>query len=126
MSRLKYAFFLLVAWLLVLPFAHSQDANGPFHPGTGGVTYPKCDYCPDPEYTKEARKKHLEGKVVVQGVVQTNGRITDITVVKSPNSELARMAVDTVGKWRFKPAQDQSGNSVPTTVPIEIVFRLLK
>jgi periplasmic protein TonB len=98
---------------------------GPFHPGVGGVTYPACSFCPYPEYTREARAKHIEGIVVLTAIIQPNGRATDIVVVKSPDPGLTEKAIESVSKWRFKPARGEDKEPVPVIVPIEVTFRLL-
>lgn len=104
----------------------SGMVNGVSRPGVGGIGYPMCDYCPDPAYTKLARKKRLEGTVVLKAIIQPDGGVTDIQVVKSPNTELTQMALDGVSKWHMNPARLPDGEAVPVLVPIEITFRLLK
>jgi len=91
--------------------------------GRDGVGMPACKYCPDPEYSKEARKKKYEGVVVLSVVVTTEGKATNIQVTKGPGLGLDEKAVDAVRKWRFKPAM-KDGKPVPTKVPIEVTFRL--
>jgi len=92
--------------------------------GAGGVGYPTCTYCPDPEYTKEARKKRIEGTVVLQVIVQPDGHATDIKIVKSLDAGLTQNAVDAVSRWRFNPARRANGEAVPVIVPIEVTFRI--
>ncbi len=104
----------------------SGMGNNVSRSGVGGVGYPSCDYCPQPEYTKLARTKRLEGTVVFQVVIQADGNVTDIKVVKSPDAELTQMAIDGVSKWRMNPARRADGEPVPVMVPIEVTFRLVK
>ncbi len=94
--------------------------------GVGGVGYPSCDDCPQPEYTPLARAKRLEGTVVLQVVIQADGGVTDIQVVKSPSSELTQMAIEGVSKWHMNPARRADGEPVPVMVPVEVTFRLVK
>lgn len=101
-------------------------ANGPAQPGVRVVSWPTCDYCPSAEYSDEARKRHLEGSVLLQVMVQPDGSATDIQVVKSPDPELSQMAIDGVSRWRFKPALDANGEAVPYKEPVEMTFRLPK
>ena len=93
-------------------------------PGSGGVGFPTCFYCPAPQYSELARKKGLEGRVVLQVIVQVDGTATDLQVVKSPSPELAEMAIEGVSKWRFNPARRADGEAVPVSVPIEVTFRI--
>jgi periplasmic protein TonB len=99
--------------------------GGYYHPGTGGVGYPTCEYCPQPKYSEEARKAKYQGTVVLQAVIQPDGHATDIQVVKGPGLGLDDKAVEAVKQWRFKPAIGPNGKPVPVVVPIEVTFRLL-
>jgi len=100
--------------------------NSAFRPGVGGIGYPSCDYCPDPPYTRLARDKKLQGTVVLQAIIQADGEVTDVNVVKSPSPELTQMAIGGVSKWRMNPARRADGEPVPVLVPIEVTFRLVK
>jgi protein TonB len=102
-----------------------DTGGGAYHPGTGGVGYPTCVYCPDPKYTEEARKAKYQGAVVLQVVITPDGRATDIQVVKSPGLGLEEKSVEAVKQWQFKPANGPGGKPVPVVVPLEITFRLL-
>jgi periplasmic protein TonB len=104
--------------------ASDHAGKGPFHAGVGGVTFPMCTYCPSPEFTKEARAKHIEGTAILQAIIQPDGRITDITVVKGIDGGLTEKAIEAVSKWRFNPAHGPDGEPVPVIVPIEVTFRL--
>ena len=91
--------------------------------GRDGVGMPKCEYCPAPEYSQEARKKKWEGVVVLSVVVTSEGKATNIQVIKGPGLGLDEKAVEAVRKWRFKPAM-KDGMPVATKVPLEVTFRL--
>ena len=99
--------------------------GGVFRPGTGGVGYPACLYCPDPQYSEEARKAKYQGTVVLQVVVTADGRATNIQVVKGPGLGLEEKAIEAVRQWKFKPALGAGGKPVATLVPVEVTFRLL-
>jgi periplasmic protein TonB len=107
------------------PGAGGGTGGGYFHPGTGGVGYPSCAYCPDPKYSEEARKAKYQGTVVLQAVITADGRAIEIQVVKGPGLGLEEKAVEAVKQWRFKPAMGPSGKPVAVVVPIEVTFRLL-
>ena len=98
--------------------------GGAFRAGVNGVGMPTCFYAPDPQYSDEARKAKYQGIVVLQGVITLDGRVTNITVMKSPGLGLDEKAVEAVKTWRCKPALGPSGKPVPTQVPIEVTFRL--
>jgi TonB family protein len=66
----------------------------------------------------------LQGVVVLQIVVDSDGRPRNITVVKSLGLGLDDRAMETVRTWRFKPGTS-GGKPVPTMAVIEVNFRLL-
>ena len=93
-------------------------------PGFGGVTVPACVYCPNPNYTEEARAAKFNGTVILQVVVTAEGRVENISVVRKAGYGLEQNAIETVRKWQFKPATGPNGKPVSTIVPIEVTFRL--
>ena len=99
--------------------------GGFFHAGTGGVGYPSCLYCPNPQYSEDARKAKWQGAVILQVVVTIEGRATNIQVVKGPGLGLEDKAIEAVRNWQFKPALGANGKPVPTQTQIEVDFRLL-
>ena len=98
--------------------------GGVFRAGVNGVGTPSCYYQPAPEYSEEARKTKYQGAVVVEGVINLDGRVTNIKVVKGVGMGLDENAIAAVKTWRCKPASGPSGKPVPTIVPIEVTFRL--
>jgi len=90
--------------------------------GVNSASMPKCQYCPDPEYSQEARSKKYEGVVVLNVVVTSEGKATNIQVVRTLGMGLDEKAIDAVRRWRFKPAT-KDGKPVNVQVPIEITFR---
>jgi len=107
------------------PGSGGGTGGGVFRPGTGGVGYPQCAYCPSPLYSDEARKAKYQGTVVLQVVVTADGRATNIQVVKGPGMGLEEKAVEAVRSWRFIPAVGPAGKPVATAVLVEVTFRLL-
>ena len=91
--------------------------------GVGGMGVPECTYCPPPRYSREASKKKAEGTVVLQVVITADGRATNVTIVKDPGDGLGQQAVESVRKWKFKPADGPDGRPVAVLCPIEVSFR---
>lgn len=89
----------------------------------GSVSEPVCLYCPDPEYSEEARKAKYQGVVVLWAIVDETGRAREIRIQKSLGLGLDEEAVRAVQNWRFKPAQ-RYGKPVPVYMTIEVNFRL--
>lgn len=92
--------------------------------GVGGVGVPACTYCPVPNYTDEMRAAKFEGTVVLEVVVTTEGRATNISVKKAARSGLDEAAIEAVRSWKFRPAIGPDGQPVAALVPIEVTFRL--
>jgi TonB family protein len=63
--------------------------------------------------------------VVLQVIITSDGRATNIEVVKGPGLGLEEKAVEAARTWRFKAAVGPSGRPVATITLIEVNFRLL-
>lgn len=96
--------------------------GGAFRIG-GNVSAPTCIYCPDPEYSEEARKARHQGVVVLWAVVDEKGRAQQIRVQKSLGLGLDEAAVRAVQNWRFRPAE-RFDKPVPVYMAIEVNFHL--
>jgi TonB family protein len=98
--------------------------DGVPHAGMGGTSVPQCIYCPPPNYSSDARKAHFKGTVVLQVLITTDGRAINIKIVKDPGNGLGIKAVESVRKWKFKPASGPDGKPTAVICPIEVTFRL--
>lgn len=107
------------------PGWHGSWGGDAFRPGSNGVGYPTCDYCPDAKYSEEARKAKYQGVVLLQVIVSAEGRASHIQVVRGPGLGLEEQAVVAVKTWRFRPALGPNRVPVPTRIAIEVQFRLL-
>jgi len=103
--------------------ASASAASNLAVPGQDGVTYPSCLSCPEPSTTEGARKRHISGNVLMQVIVQPNGRATDIQLIRGLDPELDKKALAAVQKWRFKPALGRDGKPVATKMMIQQAFR---
>jgi len=89
-----------------------------------GYSMARCVHCPPPRYSDQARSEHVEGVVMLQVTVTTEGIADDILVVKPVGAGLDAAAVEGIRGWKFKPATDPKGNSAAMRVPIEVTFQL--
>ena len=90
----------------------------------GGVTSPQVIYKVEPEYSEEARKAKFQGTVLLQIVVDLDGRTTQVRVLRPLGMGLDEKAIEAVQKWRFKPGL-KDGKPVPVIANVEVNFRLL-
>ena len=106
------------------PGSGGGTGGGPFRAGINGVGMPVCIYCPDPQYSDEARKAKYQGTVVLQLIISADGRATNIRVVKGVGLGLDEKAIEAVRVARFKPAIGPSGKPVPVYITYEVSFHL--
>ena len=76
------------------------------------------------QYSEECRAKSIQGRVMIQFVVNKDGSISDIKVLKSPHSLLSKEAIRVVNAMPFwKPAKVK-GEVVRSSFRLPINFRL--
>ncbi|MFN7925110.1 MAG: TonB family protein [Bryobacteraceae bacterium] len=90
----------------------------------GGVSAPQLISKVEPEYSEEARKAKFQGTVVLQIVVDENGKPRDMRVIRPLGLGLDEKAIEAVTKWKFRPGM-LNGKSVAVSATIEVNFRLL-
>src|SRR5579863_6118717 len=74
--------------------------GGPFSVG-GNVSAPIPIYQPDPPYSEEARKAKYQGTVVLSIIVDAQGDVHNVQVVKPLGLGLDEEAVASVKTWKF-------------------------
>jgi TonB family protein len=91
--------------------------NIPISQGTaGGALIHKVQ----PVYPPDARRRRLEGSVVLDAVVNVQGLVEDLKLV-SGDPLLAQAAMDAVRKWRYSP-YSLNGKPIPKSTRITISF----
>jgi TonB family protein len=110
------------------PPASTAPASTPAPVGpvvTGaGVTAPRVRTKVEPEYSEEASRARLQGRVVMKFVVDLNGLPRDYQIVRRLGLGLDEKAIAAVQRWRFEPGM-KDGQAVNTFATIEMNFRLL-
>lgn len=103
---------------------------GPVGEGFSGAPYragfsrPSCVYCPDPQYTDEARASKVQGIVTLEVLVGVDGRAVEVRLTKGIGMSLEERSVQTIRGWRFNPARDAAHRPVAGWITIEVLFRL--
>ncbi len=88
------------------------------------VTEPEVLSAPRPNYTEEARRARREGVIILGAVIEADGSVDNVVLVKGLGFGLDEISAETVmKKWRFKPAT-RDGKPVAVKVNIETTFRL--
>lgn len=75
-----------------------------------------------PSYPEFAREAQIQGKVLLDVLVASNGRVATIRVKKGVTG-LNEAAQDAVRRWVFKPALDRSGNPIDAWLEVPVDFR---
>jgi protein TonB len=78
-----------------------------------------------PIYPREAMRKGIQGRVVMDVVVQDDGTVGDVKVTQSLDTVygLDAEAVKAAKQWLFKPGT-KNGKPVPVKVELEMTFTL--
>lgn len=97
------------------------EETGILKAGIDGVGSPVCVYCPPPNYPLAAVAASYQGSVVLSVIVNAEGEVESICIVKPAPFGLTRQSLDAVKLWRMKPAM-KDGQPVPTRVEIETTF----
>jgi TonB family protein len=107
------------------PGSGGGTGGGAFQLGTPGLVSPDVIYEKRPEYTSEAMRAKVQGTVEVQAVVNEDGSVSQVKIVRSLDDRfgLDQEAIKAVRQWRFRPGT-RYGKTVPVLVLIELTFTL--
>lgn len=101
------------------PAGHAITAPGPTT-----VEAPRAIHQPHPRYPMSARRRGLEGRVVLRVAVTADGTVERVEVAESSGvAALDTAARSTVEGWRFSPARGPAG-ATRGTLDVPIRFRL--
>src|SRR5438045_5959170 len=71
--------------------------------GETGLRKQKATKMVQPIYPDESLKNHVTGKVIVQILVDENGRVPEATVKQAPDQLTGESVVAATKQWEFKP-----------------------
>ena len=89
-----------------------------------GVSAPALLYKVEPEYTKQARKRKIQGAVVLYTEIDPEGRAVNTRVMRSLGYGLDEKAIACLKRWKFRPSY-KDGKPVTVAATIEMNFVLL-
>jgi protein TonB len=106
------------------PGSGGGTGGGVYRPGNG-VTLPRVLREVKPQYTSDAMRAKVQGTVLLECVVQKDGSVGDVQVVRSLDSTfgLDQQAIIAAKAWRFAPGT-RLGEAVPVLITIELTFTL--
>ena len=90
---------------------------------TSEMTPPVLKRKLEPEYPELARNSRLQGRVILQAVISTTGKVEEVTILRSSNPLFDEAAIDAVRQWEYEPAR-QGGRPVAVYFTIDVLFSL--
>ena len=89
---------------------------------TTGIKPPKATHAPDPRFPDLPADAERHGIVVMLVGVNAKGHVQAVRVLRSDEQAFEQSAVETVKRWKFKPAE-KNGQPVPVQVTVEMKFQ---
>jgi protein TonB len=77
----------------------------------------------EPRYTEAARRIRYEGAVILSLLIDTEGQVADVTVLRGLPFGLTESAIDAARQWRFEPSTFK-GNRVSVRFVLTIRFKI--
>jgi TonB family protein len=91
---------------------------------SGATTPPEVEeYTTPPLYSDEARRRGIEGRLVLRARIESDGRVSEARVAKGLGFGLDQNALVALRQWRFRPGT-RDGSAVASDVELEIEFTL--
>ncbi|MGE0456332.1 MAG: TonB family protein [Vicinamibacteria bacterium] len=114
----------LLALALASPGAAQQAASDVPLAGAEGVPVPKRTKSVLPEYPAAAQAQGVRGIVILQVLIDEQGKVSEVDVVRSIPG-LDEAAITAVRQWEYEPVKiDGRATPVRLTVPITFLMKL--
>jgi TonB family protein len=104
------------------PGSGGGTGGGPYRPGSG-IEPPRLLKEVRADYTDDARRRGINGEVVMEIVVRRDGSVGDVKILQGLGGGLNDRAVGAVRQWRFSPAT-RLGAPVDVIVEVAVEFKL--
>ena len=75
----------------------------------------------DPKYPSDLIKAHVQGEVVLYGIIRKDGSVDSIQVVRGLDPQLDQNAIQALSEWKFRPAT-RAGLPVDVEAVVHIPF----
>jgi TonB family protein len=87
----------------------------------GNISAPRATYTPEPEFSEEARKAKYGGIAVLNIMVDKDGNVSRISVLRALGMGLDAEAMNRVRTWRFSPAM-RGNEPIAVQMNVEVSF----
>lgn len=100
------------------------DIGEPVHQVGSSIQPPVVIHMVTPKYSQEARAAKLSGNVVVSMIVDSEGKVRDVHVLRGVGMGLDENAMEAVKKYKFKPAL-KDGKPVAVYLNVQVNFKIV-
>ncbi len=104
----------------IIHFSELYLAGAAFSPAN--VTSPIPVHKVDPKYPQELALEHVEGEVILYGVIRRDGTVDTIQKVRGIDEQLDKNSIEAFGQWKFQPAM-RDGVPVDVEAIVHIPFK---
>jgi len=104
----------------VIHFSELPLGNSPHRPGE--ISAPVALRKVDPKYPQAMVLEHVEGEVILYGVIRHDGTVDSIQLVRGFDEQLDANAIEAFKQWKFQPAT-KDGQPVDLEAIVHIPFR---
>ncbi len=119
--------FLQKGGVVELAPAAADPAVPSWHAGAlrvgDGILPPKKIKDVRPEYPLEAQDARVQGIVILEVRIETDGRVSETRVLRSIPA-LDQAAIDAVKQWEFEPTTTAAGDATPIIMVVTVMFTL--
>jgi protein TonB len=116
---------LVLGTVLTLGSAAISAVQEPVYKSSDGVTLPRVIKEVKPRYSQSALQAKVQGTVWLRAVVQSDGSVGDVEVVRALEESLDAEAIKAAKAWEFAPGT-REGKPVAVEITIELTFTLKK
>ncbi len=106
-----------------VPHGLPTEPRGQIRIWTGEMTRPERISGLPPQYTEMARRARIQGPVILEAVIDRQGNITDLRVLRDLPMGLTEAAIEAVRSWKFRPAT-LAGQPVNVYYTLTVQFQL--
>jgi protein TonB len=89
----------------------------------GQIKYPLIRKRVNPVYPALAKLSRIEGSVVLEAVVDEQGKVSQLKYLSGGHALLIEAAIQAAGQWEFEPC-NLNGEPIAIILPITVHFRL--
>ncbi len=87
---------------------------------------PRCVSCPNPTYPAQVLENGIEGTITFAGMINQEGHLEEIQLLKGLNPQIDRIAQKTIQKWELVPPMKRKKNRFGFLPPIFIRLNVSK